>query len=167
MVSRCDKAASRVDAEIRQPKPRGRAAKLTGMKILFDQGPPAPLRQTLAGPSVATAFEKAWSVLENGDLIRTAEADGFNALITTDKNLKHQQDLRGLNLAILVLPTTSWPKQAASGINARVLRIQPGMDWTPQVLRRKACTLPRPLGEQRWQRQLLRLESCCSGPVRI
>src|SRR5437773_11842840 len=58
-------------------------------------------------------------------------------------------------------------KQAANGINARVLRIQPGMDWTLRVLRRKACALPRPLGEQRWQRQLLPLESCCSVLVRI
>src|SRR6266571_8892530 len=80
------------------------------MKILFDQGTPAPLRDALANHSVTTAFEKGWSDLENGDLIRAAEAENFNALITTDKNLKHQQNLRGRKLAILVLPTTSWPK---------------------------------------------------------
>jgi len=80
------------------------------MKILFDQGTPAPLRHALAGHSVATAFEKGWNDLENGDLIRAAEGEDFNALITTDKNLKHQQNLRGRKLAILVLPTTSWPK---------------------------------------------------------
>ncbi len=80
------------------------------MKILFDQGTPAPLRDALASHSVTTAFEKGWSDLENGDLIRAAEAEDFNALITTDKNLKHQQNLRGRKLAILVLPTTSWPK---------------------------------------------------------
>ena len=80
------------------------------MKILFDQGTPAPLRHALAGHTVTTAFEQGWSSLENGDLIRTAEADGFDALITTDRNLKYQQNLRGRKLAILVLPTTSWPK---------------------------------------------------------
>jgi hypothetical protein len=37
------------------------------MKILFDQGTPAPLRRTLAGHLVATAFEKGWSNLQNGD----------------------------------------------------------------------------------------------------
>ena len=80
------------------------------MKILFDQGTPAPLRRSLAGHTIATAFEQGWSNLQNGDLIRVAEADGFQALITTDQNLKYQQNLSGRKLTILVLPTTSWPK---------------------------------------------------------
>ena len=80
------------------------------MKILFDQGTPAPLQRALAGHQVTTAFEKGWSDLQNGDLIRMAEADDFDALITTDQNLKYQQNLRGRKLAILILPTMSWPK---------------------------------------------------------
>ena len=80
------------------------------MKILFDQGTPAPLRHSLAGHTIATAFEQGWSDLENGGLIQVAETNGFDALVTTDQNLKYQQNLRGRKLAILVLPTTSWPK---------------------------------------------------------
>src|SRR6266511_3787585 len=80
------------------------------MKILFDQGTPAPLRSALSGHVVITAFERGWSNLQNGDLIREAEADGFQALITADQNIRYQQNLRGRTLAILVLPTTSWPK---------------------------------------------------------
>jgi hypothetical protein len=80
------------------------------MKILFDQGTPAPLRRSLAGHVILTAFEQGWSNLQNGDLIRVAEAESFEALITTDQNLKYQQNLRDRKLAILVLPTTSWPK---------------------------------------------------------
>ena len=80
------------------------------MKILFDQGTPAPLRRALAGHVILTAFEQGWSNLQNGDLIRVAEAEGFQTLITTDQNLKYQQNLQGRKLAILVLPTTSWPK---------------------------------------------------------
>ena len=80
------------------------------MKILFDQGTPAPLRHSLAGHVVTTAFERGWSNLQNGDLIRVAEADDFHTLITTDQNLRYQQNLRGRKLAILVLLTTSWPK---------------------------------------------------------
>jgi predicted nuclease of predicted toxin-antitoxin system len=72
------------------------------MKILFDQGTPAPLRHSLAGHSVATAFEKRWDKLENGDLIRAAESEAFEVLITTDQNLNYQQNLRGRTLAILV-----------------------------------------------------------------
>lgn len=80
------------------------------MKILFDQGTPAPLRHSLAGHTIATAFEQGWSDLENGGLIQAAETNGFDALITTDQNLKYQKNLRERKLAILVLPTTSWPK---------------------------------------------------------
>ena len=98
------------------------------MKILFDQGTPAPLRHTLTGHSVATAFEQGWSNLQNGDLIRVAEADGFEALITTDQNLKYQQNLRGRKLAILVLPTTSWPKiqKQVEKVSAAVNSLKPG-----------------------------------------
>ena len=39
------------------------------MKILFDQGAPAPLRRHLPGHSVDTAFERGWSELENGALL--------------------------------------------------------------------------------------------------
>ena len=98
------------------------------MKILFDQGTPAPLRHTLGGHSVATAFEQGWSNLQNGDLIRVAEADGFHALITTDQSLKYQQNLRGRKLAILVLLTTSWPKiqKQVAKVSAAVNALQPG-----------------------------------------
>ena len=75
------------------------------MRILFDQGTPAPLRHILAGHTVSTAYEMGWARLENGDLLNAAEAS-FDAFITTDQNLRHQQDLSGRSLAILVLPTT-------------------------------------------------------------
>lgn len=77
------------------------------MRILFDQGTPAPLRRALAGHEVSTAFELGWSNLENGDLLRAAEAR-FEVFVTTDQNLRHQQNLSGRQLAILVLPTTNW-----------------------------------------------------------
>lgn len=79
------------------------------MKILFDQGAPAPLRFALSNHVVVTAFEKGWSNLSNGDLLREAE-DEFGVLVTTDRNLEYQQNLKGRKIAIVVLPTTSWPK---------------------------------------------------------
>jgi hypothetical protein len=76
------------------------------MKILFDQGTPAPLRQALAGHAISTAYEMGWATLENGDLLKAAET-AFDAFITTDQNLRFQQHLTGRRLAVLVLPTTS------------------------------------------------------------
>jgi hypothetical protein len=98
------------------------------MKVIFDQGTPAPLRRALAGRVILTAFEQGWSNLQNGELIRVAEADGFEALITTDQNLKYQQNLRDRKLAILVLPTTSWPKiqKHLEKVSAAVNSLKPG-----------------------------------------
>ncbi len=65
----------------------------------------------------------AWTGLDNGALLAAAEAQ-FDALITTDRNLRYQQNLTGRRLAILVLPTTSWPKirdhaaQVAAAVDA-------------------------------------------------
>jgi hypothetical protein len=77
------------------------------MRILFDQGTPAPLRRALTGHSVSTAYEMDRTELSNGSLLRAADAQ-FDALITTDRNLRYQQNIIGLRLAILVLPTTNW-----------------------------------------------------------
>ena len=79
------------------------------MRILFDQGTPAPFRDHLPGHSVETAYELGWSALRNGELLAKAEA-AFDLLITTDRNLRHQQNLAERRIAILVLPTTSWPR---------------------------------------------------------
>jgi hypothetical protein len=79
------------------------------MLILFDQGTPVPIRQHLSGHQVDTVFELGWSRLTNGELLAAAEGR-FDVFVTTDKNLRHQQSLSGRKLAVLVLPTTSWPK---------------------------------------------------------
>lgn len=79
------------------------------MRILFDQGVPVPQRRHLAGHDIVTAYERGWSNLSNGDLIQSAEAE-FGLLITTDQNLRYQQNLSGRKIAILVLPTTRWPE---------------------------------------------------------
>ena len=97
------------------------------MRILFDQGTPAPLGRALTGHSVSTDYEKGWDQLENGDLLDTAEA-AFDAFVTTDQNLRYQQNLAGRRLAILVLPTTSWPKIQAhiTKVTAAVNNLRPG-----------------------------------------
>jgi hypothetical protein len=62
------------------------------MKILFDQGTPAPLRHELVGHEVVTSFELGWSDLVNGELLAPA-AGQFDLFITTDQNLQYQQNL--------------------------------------------------------------------------
>lgn len=99
------------------------------MRVLFDQGTPAPLRRLLSNHEVSTAYELGWSTLKNGELLSIAESRGFQTLVTTDTNLKYQQDLASRSIAIVVLSTTSWPRieAAADVVVAAIDRAGPGM----------------------------------------
>jgi len=98
------------------------------MNILFDQGTPAPLRHALPSGSVTTVYEQGWSTLQNGQLLARAEQAGFDVFITTDQNLKYQQQLTGRRLAIFVLGSTSWPriKPHSDAIRQVVEQLVPG-----------------------------------------
>lgn len=80
------------------------------MKILFDQGTPVPLRRHLSRHDVATAAEMDWSQLTNGELLSAATEAGFEVLVTTDQNLRYQQNLKDRKIAVVVLMTASWPR---------------------------------------------------------
>ena len=80
------------------------------MRVLFDQGTPVPLAQFLPGHTVSTAAHEGWSRYRNSDLLNAAEAAGFDILITTDKNLRYQQNLTDRKIAIIVLLKQQWPE---------------------------------------------------------
>ena len=80
------------------------------MRVLFDQGTPVPLRESFGEHDVSTAYERGWSTLKNSDLLDAAESEGFEVLVTTDRNLRHQQGLSARSITIVVLATTSWPR---------------------------------------------------------
>ena len=69
-----------------------------------------------------------WQELENGDLLSAAEAEGFDLMITADKNLSYQQNLAGRKLALVVLPTIDWNvlKLDPAPVSAAVDRATPG-----------------------------------------
>ena len=73
------------------------------MRVLFDQGIPLPLRPYLVGHSVRTAAQQGWATLGNGDLLKVAEEADFDVFLTTDKNIRYQQNLSGRKIAIVVL----------------------------------------------------------------
>ena len=80
------------------------------MHLLFDQGTPVPLRNHLPSHQVSIAYELGWGSLKNGELLQQAESRGFQVLVTTDKNMKYQQNLANRRIAIIVLSATSWPR---------------------------------------------------------
>jgi hypothetical protein len=55
---------------------------------------------------VVTAYQRGWAELDNGALLRSAELE-FDVFITTDKNLRFQQNVSGYRIAILVLPSAN------------------------------------------------------------
>jgi hypothetical protein len=93
------------------------------MKVVFDQGTPVPLRRQLVGHTITTAHEQGWATLTNGALLDVVEHAGYDVLITTDQNLRYQQNLAGRRLAIVVLQSTSWPR-----IRTQVAAIQAVLD---------------------------------------
>jgi hypothetical protein len=78
------------------------------MLILFDQGTPVGIRDSLQGHVVRTARQQGWSTLLNGELLRLAEEAGFDLLLTTDTNLAHQQNLSNRRIAIVALARNRW-----------------------------------------------------------
>jgi len=96
------------------------------MKILLDECVPWPMHKFLAAHECSTAQQRSWGGIKNGDLLRLAEKE-FNLFITSDQNIRYQQNLAGRQIAILELSTNDLRRiQAAAGlILSAVATIQP------------------------------------------
>src|ERR1017187_10383326 len=97
------------------------------MLILFDNGTPRGLARFLTGHSVEEARNRGWEELANGELIKAAEQAGFEVMVTTDKNIRYQQNLEARKLALVVLKNSQWPmvKLVAENIVAAVNAAEP------------------------------------------
>ena len=63
----------------------------------------------LHGHTVEEALARGWDRLTNGELLKVAEEAGFDVLLTTDKNIQYQQNLKGRRIAIVVLGNPQRP----------------------------------------------------------
>ena len=94
------------------------------MRILFDHGTPAPLIPFLEGHTVTKAKDAGWHKLVNSELLKAAEKAGFELLLTTDKNMAAQQNLKSRTIAIVVLGSSQWRivqryvRRIAASVNA-------------------------------------------------
>ena len=79
------------------------------MLVLFDHGTPRSVARFLVGHTVTSAKARGWDKLNNGILLQTAEDAGFDVLLTTDKNIRYQQNLKGRRIAIVVLGNSQRP----------------------------------------------------------
>jgi hypothetical protein len=79
------------------------------MLILFDHGTPKGLASALPGHTVVTAQSRGGDRLNNGALLNAAEEPALDLLLTTDRRIRHQQNLAGRKIALVVLTgTTKW-----------------------------------------------------------
>jgi hypothetical protein len=94
------------------------------VKILFDHCVPKPFRRLLPTHHVRTTAEMGWAALENGTLLAEA-AKSFEVLLTVDKNIKSQQNLSMLPLAVLVLDSPRNTPDALAPFAPLVERVLP------------------------------------------
>jgi predicted nuclease of predicted toxin-antitoxin system len=73
------------------------------MKLLLDENLPHEVRNELPGHDVFTVAFMKWSGISNGALLRAAADAGFDAVITNDRALQHQQNLDALPIAVVIL----------------------------------------------------------------
>jgi predicted nuclease of predicted toxin-antitoxin system len=74
----------------------------TTKSVLLDHCVPKPLKNALTGFTVRHTSELRWHELEDDDLLKAAEAQ-FDVLVTTDQNMRYQQNLSQFNIGVIVL----------------------------------------------------------------
>ncbi|KAI9134796.1 DUF5615 family PIN-like protein [Acaryochloris sp. CCMEE 5410] len=77
------------------------------MRILLDECAPRPLKREFADYDIRTVVEMGWSGKKNGELLQLMRQEGFTVLLTTDQNLRYQQNLVQAGVAVVVLVATS------------------------------------------------------------
>src|SRR5688500_18142859 len=97
------------------------------MKILLDECVPWPMHKLLVGHDCTTAQRQGWGGIKNGVLLQRAEPE-FDLFVTSDQNIRYQQNPAGKRIAIIQLSTNKLRPimVAATMIQAAVASIQPG-----------------------------------------
>jgi len=99
------------------------------LRILFDKNVPVGVRHFLRKHEVRTVVELKWPPkLQNGELLRVAEAEAFDILVTCDQNITYQQNLTRRNLALIVFGSNIWRvvRFYSESIAAKVDTARPG-----------------------------------------
>jgi len=78
------------------------------MKIIIDECVPHIVKKRLSHRQIKTVQEMGWAGIKNGELLSLAE-ETFDIFVTSDKNLRYQQNLENRKIAILLLPSNQVP----------------------------------------------------------
>ena len=78
------------------------------MKIIIDECVPSIVKRGLPGRNIVSVQDMGWAGIKNGKLLKLVAAE-FDVFITSDKNLRYQQNLNEIAVAIVLLPTNQVP----------------------------------------------------------
>jgi len=75
------------------------------MRVLFDENVPRKLKWQIEA-EVVTVPEMGWGGVKNGKLLKLAQVE-FDVLLTLDKGMRHQQNLTGLEISLILVSSVS------------------------------------------------------------
>ena len=99
------------------------------MRLLLDESLPRQLARELSGHKVTTVVQRGWAGLGNGELLRRAAAEGFEVLVTGDRNIQYQQNIPAFGIAVVV-------------VAAHTNRIEDLLPLVPKVLKTLSSIQP-------------------------
>lgn len=73
------------------------------MRLLLDENLPKRLKLDFPEHEIFTVRDKQWNGIKNGELLKLLLDNSFNALLTFDKNLQHQQNFLKYTITVFVL----------------------------------------------------------------
>jgi predicted nuclease of predicted toxin-antitoxin system len=73
------------------------------VKVLLDHCVPKRFKRFLLEHDVKTAREMGWAELTNGQLLEAAASAEFDAVLTVDRKLKHEQNVATLPIAVIII----------------------------------------------------------------
>lgn len=104
------------------------------MRVLLDENVDRKLKRSFdPSHTVATVREHGWGGTSNGDLLRLAAVE-FDALVTLDKNMQHQQNLPSYDLAVILISARSTKRSEIEPtmpeVNRLLAEVEPGRLYT-------------------------------------
>jgi hypothetical protein len=97
------------------------------VRVLLDEQLPRRLAQEIVGHDARTVRQQGWDGLRNGQLLQRASEDGFDVLLTADRNLECQQNLARFSLAVIVLVARTNTLKDLLPLVPRILDLLPSM----------------------------------------
>ena len=93
------------------------------MLLLLDENLPKRLKSDFPDHQIFTVRDKEWNGIKNGELLKLMLANDFDALLTFDKNLQHQQNFVKYPLAVFVLTAPNNTYELLSPLTVEVNQI--------------------------------------------